>query len=91
MPKSVVKELEQNYKALANGRRLTILKFLKSGRARSVSEISKEIELSFKSTSRHLAVLRSVGLVDREQRDLQAYYSVAHNLHVASAQAISLL
>ena len=44
------KELERILKALANGRRIAILKFIKkSGRA-SVGEIADAIKLSFKTS-----------------------------------------
>ncbi len=50
------RELEKQLKALANRRRLAILKYLKSKREASVGDIAEEINLSFKSTSKHLAV-----------------------------------
>jgi len=45
---------EKVLKALANRRRLAILVFLKKNREGSVSRIAGAINLSFKSTSRHL-------------------------------------
>lgn len=71
-----MKETEKILKALANRRRLAILKYLKKSQQAPVGDIAKEIKLSFKSTSRHLAVLRSVDIVKREQVNLSAYYSL---------------
>ena len=50
--------MEKILKAAANRRRLKILSYLKNHRKSSVGELAEEIKLSFKSTSRHLAILR---------------------------------
>lgn len=65
----VMKELERQYKALANRRRLAILKFLMTHRQATVGEIAKEIKLTLKATSKHLRVLASADFVDREQKN----------------------
>ena len=54
-----MKNLERLLKALANRRRLEILKVLKKEREGelSVGEIAERIGLSFKATSRHLSIL----------------------------------
>ena len=69
-----LKELERLLKALANKRRLTILRFLKKNGEANVTEIAEVIKLSVQSTSRHLAVLFSADLVDRRQQSLEVYY-----------------
>jgi len=71
-----MKLLEKSLKALANKRRLEILRFLNKEKEASVSDIARTINLSFKSTSRHLAVLSSADIVEREQRSLQVFYSL---------------
>ena len=65
-----MKETERILKALANRRRLAILKFLKEYREASVGDVALAIKLSFKATSKHLAILDKVDLVQREQRGL---------------------
>ncbi|MBI5734139.1 MAG: winged helix-turn-helix transcriptional regulator [Candidatus Kerfeldbacteria bacterium] len=72
-----MKELEKQYKALANRRRLAILKYLKRRKSASVSEIANYIKLSLKATSKHLAVLYAVDAVEKEQKGLSAIYSLA--------------
>ena len=69
-----MKEYEKILKALANGRRLQILKYLKTKKIASVTDISSHIKLSLKSTSRHLAVLFTANMVDREQKNLSVFY-----------------
>jgi len=69
------RELERLHKALANRRRIAIVRYLKSGSA-TVGEIAKSIKLSLKSTSRHLQVLSSAGFVIAEQHGLYMHYSL---------------
>ena len=72
------KELEKQLKALANARRLKILKYLDKVNKASVGDIAREIKLSFKSTSRHLAVLRAAEMVLADQQSLMIFYSLAN-------------
>ncbi|MFH1867156.1 MAG: metalloregulator ArsR/SmtB family transcription factor [Patescibacteria group bacterium] len=69
-----MRELEKILKALANRRRLAIIKHLKTHQPASVGEIAATIKLSFRSTSKHLAVLASADIVEREQSGLQIFY-----------------
>lgn len=71
------KELERILKALANRRRLMIISFLRKEKEGNVSSIAEAIHLSVKSTSRHLAVLSGVDLLDREQRSSEVFYKVS--------------
>ena len=71
-----MKELEKQLKALANARRIKILKYLERANRASVGNIAKEIKLSFKSTSRHLAVLRAAEMVSADQQGLTVIYSL---------------
>lgn len=69
-----MRHLEKQYKALANARRLAILKYLKNRQKASVGEIAREIKLRIKSTSKHLRVLAAVDFLDHEQQSLHVYY-----------------
>ncbi|MBI2623618.1 MAG: winged helix-turn-helix transcriptional regulator [Candidatus Liptonbacteria bacterium] len=83
--------MEKSLKALANRRRLAILKYLKNTGESSVGDVAQEIHLSFKSTSRHLAVLHGRDIVEREQRSSQAFYRLAASHVPAVQRIISLL
>lgn len=72
-----MKELERILKALANKRRLTVLKYLKVKKEASVGDIADTINLSLKSTSRHLGVLTAVDILEKEQRSLQVFYRLS--------------
>lgn len=76
-----MKDLEKIFKALANKRRLAIIRYLSKKKEATVGSIALHIKLSFKSTSRHLAVLYSAELVGREQRSLQMFYSLPPKPH----------
>ena len=72
-----MKKLEKTLKALANRRRLAILAYLKRLGEAKVGAVAQEIGLSIKATSRHLVLLSRAGIVEREQRGLEAFYSLA--------------
>lgn len=86
-------------KALANRRRLAILRFLKKGKGKekkkemeaSVGAIAEEIRLSFKATSKHLGILFAAGIVDREQRSLQMFYRLSSDCPTPARSVLSLL
>jgi DNA-binding transcriptional ArsR family regulator len=86
-----MKELERQLKALANKRRLAILKFLKKKGQAPVGEIAAEIGLSFKATSRHLAVLASADIVDKEQKGLLVFYHLSSVQKSITKYLISIL
>jgi ArsR family transcriptional regulator len=63
------------FKALANQRRLTILKILSKEKLTGIS-VATRIKLSPKSTSKHLIKLEEVGLIKREYVSRYAFYSI---------------
>jgi len=85
MPISKLVELERPFKALANRRRLAILRLLSNRREASVSAIASAIKLSLQATSKHLRILAAIGIIEREQRRRNQFYhlSPAHNAAVA--------
>ena len=86
-----MKLLEKQLKALANGRRLDILKLLQARKTMDVGSVADTIKLSFKATSKHLAVLYSNDVVDREQRGVQMYYKIASDQKPAVSAILKLL
>ncbi len=85
------KKAEKILRALANARRIEIVKFLKRRKVAIVGEISEAIKLSFKSTSRHLTVLSSAGILDREQQSLFVHYRIASPMSSLSKAVYTLL
>jgi len=84
------KEAEKILKALANKRRLAIVRALKRGEL-SVGDIADKIHLSFKSTSRHLTILASADILDKEQKSTQIFYRLSSTLPALARDVISHL
>ena len=85
------KELERVLKVLANRRRLHIIKYLKDHKEASVSEIAKNVKLSFKATSKHLGLLSARDIVEKEQRSLRVFYSLAETLPKIASDVLGTL
>ena len=84
------KELEQIFKALANRRRLAILRYIKEHKEASVGEIAGYLKLSFKATSKHLAVLTSAALLEKEQRSVQMFFSTSPTTPDIARRALTI-
>lgn len=52
------------FRALANVNRLKIIHMLSDGRRMNVTDIASELEISFKATSNHLAMLKSLDVLE---------------------------
>ncbi|MEK7093489.1 MAG: metalloregulator ArsR/SmtB family transcription factor [Patescibacteria group bacterium] len=85
-----MKDLERILKALANKRRLAILKYLKGGRA-SVSDIAKTIKLSFKATSKHLTILTGAGVLEKEQEGLVMWHSLSSKKNPLVSKTLDIM
>ena len=86
-----MKETEKILKALANRRRLAIVKFLNNRNEATVGEISSNIKLSFRATSKHLSILFNVNILDKEQRSIQMYYQLSNDIPKLAHQIINLV
>ena len=72
---------ERVLKALANRRRLAIVRLLNAKGPTSVGEIAEHIRLSFAATSRHLRALAGADLVENNQMNTTVNYSLPKNRH----------
>ena len=86
-----MKDLEKQLKALANRRRLGILKHLRGNREAAVGELARAIHLSFRSTSKHLGVLMAAGILEKEQRGPQVFYRLTDTHTSVVKHTLSLL
>ena len=86
-----MKETERILKALANKRRLAIVKYLKNNREATVGDIADEINLSFKATSKHLGILSIADILEKEQHSLQVHYRLAGSQKPVARAIIPLL
>jgi len=78
-----MKDYERMLKAMANRRRLAILRYLGREKEARVGTIAGVIKLSFKATSRHLQQLSAADIVEREQRGLEMWYRIGEKLSPA--------
>lgn len=86
-----MKKLEKTIKAFGNTSRLKILQYLKKNKIASVIEISKGTKCSYKATSKHLAILFQVDVVDRDQAGYEMHYRISNTLDQAAATLLKLL
>jgi len=74
-----INDLVRLFKAVANKRRVEILKLLLNEGEKNVSEVAQHLKISFVSASRHLLQLERVGLLKNRQQSLWVYYSINDN------------
>ncbi len=85
------KELEKVLKALANKRRVAMLRYLKRAGKASVGELADTIKLSFKATSKHLMLLASADIVEKEQVGLTVFYFLPKIRHPIADRLLSII
>jgi len=79
------------FKALANRRRLSIIRYLKRNGEKSVSDISDVIDVSIKSTSKHLLILSNANLTIEKKKGFYVLYRIKEDLRQLSRQIIEQL
>ena len=79
-PKMGEQRQEVLFKALANRRRLSILRYLKKDGEKSVSDIAEVIGVSIKSTSKHLLILLNANLVSEKKKGFYVLYKIKDDL-----------
>lgn len=77
--------------ACRNEKRLEILRYVKYKKYGSVSDIAKGINLSVKSTSKHLSILHDSHLIKREREGTTVYYSLNRPLNDIAKNIVSFL
>ncbi|MBI2020881.1 winged helix-turn-helix transcriptional regulator [Candidatus Giovannonibacteria bacterium] len=80
MANSKINNIEKSFKALANKKRIEILLFLRKVKSASVGEISEEISISLKSTSKHLLILYGADFVEKERVHGLTIYVLKDNM-----------
>ena len=79
------------FRALANINRLKIIQMLSDGRKMSVTDISVDLKISLKATSNHLAILRSLDVLEAQGTRGHVLYSVNSNMSKDFRTAIDLM
>ena len=82
---------ERILKSLGNRRRLAIIRYLKGQKEAVVGDIATEIKLSFKATSKHLAILTTADILEREQKGLYMLYRISGTQSAIARTLFSIL
>ena len=85
------RQIERIYKALGNRRRLAIIDYLNKKEKAPVNDIADFLNLSFKSTSKHLQLLKNAGFLENTQTGLSQYYFLKEKNNPLIKQVLSLL
>jgi DNA-binding transcriptional ArsR family regulator len=75
-----IQRKSQYFKYLGNEHRLGIVMYLKAKKSASVGEIADDLKISFKATSKHLAILIKGGVLVSMSDNPFVIYSLAPNL-----------
>ncbi len=67
------------FRVLANINRLKIIRLLSDGRKMNVTEIADDLNISFKATSNHLALLRNLDVLEAHGTAGHVFYSRNQN------------
>lgn len=68
----------ERFRILSEPIRLHILQALREGEL-TVTELTREIEISQPNASKHLRIMQDAGILVRDQRGNSVYYSIADN------------
>ncbi len=85
------KDLERVMKALANRRRIAAVRFIRKRKEANVGSVAESLKLSFKATSKHLAVLVNAGILDKEQRSIEMYFWLSPEMPEAAKRVVMLI
>jgi DNA-binding transcriptional ArsR family regulator len=77
--------------ACANETRLEVLRFLKHKKYGNVSTIARAVNLSVKSTSKHLIILHQAHIIKRDREGTEVFYSLNKPLNEVSKNIVGLL
>lgn len=77
---SEIKKVNKIFRSLGNERRLRILSLLLKEGPMSVSNVSEKINLSLKSTSKHLVILDRAGFISGRQHGLNRIYEIEEEI-----------
>ncbi len=81
--------MEKVLKALGNQKRLEIIWYLKQKKEANVGSISEEIKITFKATSKHLAILSANNILGKNKRGLGVFYFLSQEQNPIAKYIIS--
>lgn len=85
-----VRPLTRLFRALGDETRLRIVALLSHGEL-CVCHLESALDLNQSTASRHLAILKTAGIVDSRREGTWVYYSVTEQEHETVAKALEVL
>lgn len=77
LPPAVLERVADRFRLLGDPTRLRVVNELHAGEELSVGELVERVGMSYGVVSKHLALLRSHGLVQRRREGTRIYYQIA--------------
>jgi len=74
-----MKKLQSIFRAMANRRRMEIVRMLLARKEMSVGAIARVLKLSLPAISRHLYALTQADFLESRQEGLTIFYRIANN------------
>jgi ArsR family transcriptional regulator, arsenate/arsenite/antimonite-responsive transcriptional repressor len=84
-------KLESQLKAVANGRRLAMLSFIKREKSATAGEIATAVHISMPPASQHFRILRAAGIIEQKKRGKFMTYRLSLKQEEPIKQILSML
>lgn len=78
------------FKALSNINRTKIIHMLAHGNVLTVTEISDELDISLKATSKHLIILQNLDILEARGQKGHVFYTLGQSMPADAHKAIKL-
>ena len=79
------------FRALANINRLKIIAMLSDGRKMNVGDIAEALNISFKATSNHLAMLKNLDVLESQGIAGHVFYSINSQMPKDFQKVVNLM
>ncbi len=79
------------FRALANINRLKIITMLSDGRKMNVGDIAEALNISFKATSNHLAMLKNLDVLESQGIAGHVFYSINFQMPKDFQKVVNLM
>lgn len=91
MARADLKNVEKIHKALANRRRLAAVQYLCGRKEAVLGDVAEHLRLSYKATSKHLALLVAADILEKEQRSVQMFFRISKNMPELAKHTLAFL
>lgn len=86
-----IRNLEQKLRAIANARRLVILRELQKNKSMTVGDIAESVRLKIAPTSQHLRILKAAGIIEYKRKGKYVTYCLSLKQEEPIRKVLSML